>query len=49
MTFVNERQTPKERRTKYNFLKMSGLSTDNSIRMRDWTMLHILLFLRGWK
>ena len=43
--FVNGRQTRKERRYKYRYLRKHGIHWEKARRMRDWTMFHIKTFL----
>lgn len=43
--YVNGRQTKRDRRCKYGFLRAAGLSVAQCDRMRDWTMNHIVQFL----
>lgn len=47
MRQINKQQTPHERRTKYNFLRYSGVSSQMAERMRDWTLSHILQLLNS--
>lgn len=45
--FVNSIQTKEERRFKYLLCRTQGINKTNSQRMRDWTMSHICLYLKG--
>jgi hypothetical protein len=45
-TYVNARQSRLERRTKYRFLKYTGLvSPTEADRLKDWTYPHIIQYL----
>ena len=44
-SFINHKQSRRQRRVKYNFLKDCGLSSKECNMMRDWTHKHIILYL----
>lgn len=43
--WINARQTREERKVKYHFMRMAKVDHGMAMRMRDWTMNHIILFL----
>ena len=45
--WINDIQTPHERRTKYNFIRYCGLSRNMANCMRDWSLGHIINYLFG--
>lgn len=45
MSFINSKQTPEQRRVKYNFIHDCGFSTEEARKMRDWTHGHIVRYL----
>jgi len=47
--FINSIQTPKERRIKYNFVRLASKDVGLAVRMRDWTVPHIIQALHAIK
>jgi hypothetical protein len=45
--FVNGRQTGKERRQKYKFVKKAKKNSKTAYVLRDWTWSHINQFITG--
>lgn len=45
--FINQHQTKEERNYKYKVLRYFGLSRNGANRLRDWSINHIVLFLRS--
>jgi len=42
-----ERMGKEERKRRYQLARKRGLSVEWATRVRDWTLPHIMLFLRG--
>jgi hypothetical protein len=45
MNWVNKGQSTEERRVKYAICRDAGLNRIQSVRLRDWTISHLLLYL----
>jgi len=48
-TFINDRQTPEERKAKYALLRRCGFDHSWANKMRDWRYTKIQLVLKNTK
>lgn len=47
--FINQNQTPEERKRKYDLMKQHGFNLRMRKRARDWSLTHVVLLIRSVK